>query len=135
MIQAIGYIRRSTDRQEESLDQQRAKLEAFARQQGWKLAHVYADDAVSGSEMERPGLSHLLASVQSRDDIGAVITWDRNRLARPNARTVSGTKLTHRLHRSPSGPGRPQTTKPVPDTLPAVSSGATPPTPPASASD
>jgi len=133
MTNAIGYIRRSTDRQEESLDQQRAKLEAFARQQGWTLAHVYADDAVSGSEMERPGLSHLLASVQSRDDIGAVITSDRNRLARP--RTVSGTKLTHRLHRSPSGAGRPQTTKPVPDTLPAVSSGATPPTPPASASD
>ena len=30
MVNAIGYVRRSTNRQEESLDQQRAKLEAGA---------------------------------------------------------------------------------------------------------
>ena len=31
MVQAIGYVRRSTNRQEESLEQQRAKLQNFAQ--------------------------------------------------------------------------------------------------------
>ncbi len=83
MIQAIGYIRRSTDRQEESLDQQRAKLEAYAKQRGWELTHVYSDDAITGSDMMRPGLRQLIEDAQRRDDVGVVLTWDRNRLARP----------------------------------------------------
>ena len=48
-MNAIGYIRRSTNRQEESLDQQRSKLQGFAAAHGWTLAEVYVDDAISGS--------------------------------------------------------------------------------------
>lgn len=73
MLNAIGYIRRSSDRQEESLGQQRARLEAFAKQQGWNLAHVYVDDAISGSEMQRPGLSQLLHDVEQRQDVGVSV--------------------------------------------------------------
>ena len=83
MIQAIGYIRRSTDLQEESLDQQRARLEAFAESRGWSLVTIYSDDAISGSEMNRPGLRELVRDVARRDEVDVVVTWDRNRLARP----------------------------------------------------
>ena len=96
MIQAIGYIRRSSDRQEESLDQQQAKLEAFAKSKGWALVHVYADDAISGSEMTRPGLTRLLSAAEQRPDIQYVVAWDRNRLARPKD-AVDGLMLERQL--------------------------------------
>lgn len=56
MINAIGYVRRSTNRQEESLDQQRTKLESYAQAHGWTLAKVSVDDAISGSDMDRSDL-------------------------------------------------------------------------------
>src|SRR5687767_12967912 len=96
MVQAIGYVRRSTDRQEESLDQQRAKLEAFAQARGWQLMHVYVDDAISGSDMQRPGLLALLQRAEQDKHVEAVVTWDRNRLARPKD-PVEGLLLEHRL--------------------------------------
>ncbi len=89
MTKALGYVRRSTDRQEESLDQQRAKLDTFAKGQGWELVDVFADDAISGSELSRPGLDQLLSEAAARDDVQAVITWDRNRLARPKMRSMA----------------------------------------------
>jgi site-specific DNA recombinase len=82
MTIAIGYIRRSTDRQEESLDQQRAQIEAFAAARGWTLDAIYQDDAISGSEMSRPGLDQLRAAA-ANPAVHAIIAWDRNRLARP----------------------------------------------------
>jgi site-specific DNA recombinase len=82
MTNAIGYIRRSTDRQEESLDQQRAQLEAFAQKNGWTLKDVYCDDAISGSDFDRPGLQQLLNASKAAD-VDVVMAWDRNRIARP----------------------------------------------------
>lgn len=82
MTRAIGYVRRSTDRQEESLDQQRSQLDAFAKAKGWELGIIYEDDAISGSELRRPGLDQLRAAAQD-PAVQVVIAWDRNRLARP----------------------------------------------------
>jgi DNA invertase Pin-like site-specific DNA recombinase len=93
---AIGYVRRSTNRQEESLEQQREKLAAFAASKGWTLTKIYEDDAISGSDMQRPGLESLLAHAESDKDIGVVLAWERNRLARPKD-PVDGLLLERRL--------------------------------------
>ncbi len=82
MTRAIGYVRRSTDRQEESLDQQRAQLHAYAKSHGWELVAIYEDDAISGSELNRPGLGQLRSAAQD-PTVQVVIAWDRNRIARP----------------------------------------------------
>lgn len=82
MTRAIGYVRRSTDRQEESLGQQRSQLTAFAESKGWQLTAIYEDDAISGSELSRPGLDQL-RSAANDPSVQVVIAWDRNRLARP----------------------------------------------------
>jgi site-specific DNA recombinase len=99
MTRAIGYVRRSTDRQEESLDQQKAKLEAFAQAKGWTLEAVYTDDAISGSDMNRPGLEQLLSKAAASRDVDVVLAWDRNRLARPKD-PIDGMMLERRLAES-----------------------------------
>jgi DNA invertase Pin-like site-specific DNA recombinase len=96
MTQAIGYVRRSTDRQDESLDQQRAKLESYAKGQGWELVEVFTDDAISGSDMDRPGLAAMMQRARTDGGVGAVLTWDRNRLARPKD-PVDGLMLERQL--------------------------------------
>ncbi len=98
MTQAIGYIRRSTDRQEESLDQQRAQLEAFANKNGWTLKAVYCDDAISGSNLDRPGLQQLLNASES-SDVDVIMAWDRNRIARPKD-ALDGLLLERKLQDS-----------------------------------
>jgi hypothetical protein len=99
MTRAIGYIRCSTDRQEESLAQQRTKLEAFALAKGWTLETVYVDDAISGSDLKRPGLEQLLARAAASQDVDVVLAWDRNRLARPKD-PIDGMMLERRLAES-----------------------------------
>jgi len=93
---AIGYVRRSTNRQEESLEQQREKLAGFAAAKGWTLAKIYEDDAISGSDMQRPGLESLLRHAEEATDVGIVLAWERNRLARPKD-PVDGLLLERRL--------------------------------------
>jgi site-specific DNA recombinase len=94
-MKAIGYVRRSTDKQDESLTQQRERLSTFARQHGWSLVEIYSDDAVSGSELSRPGLEKLIAAA-SGSDVDIVLIWDRNRLARPKD-AIDGMLLERRL--------------------------------------
>ena len=96
MTHAIGYVRRSSDRQDESLEQQRAKLEAYAQVQGWTLKAIYTDDAISGSELSRPGLEQLLADATASGEVDVVLAWDRNRLARPKD-PIDGIMLERRL--------------------------------------
>ena len=95
MTKAIGYVRRSTDRQEESLDQQRSRLAEFAKSRDWQLADIFEDDAISGSEMKRPGLDNLLQAA-SQPDVEIVLVWDRNRLARPKD-AIDGMLLERQL--------------------------------------
>src|SRR5262245_8872095 len=98
MTKAIGYVRRSTDRQEESLDQQRTRLAEFAKAKGWQLVEVFEDDAISGSEMRRPGLDQLLAAA-AKPGVDVVLAWDRNRLARPKD-AVDGLMLERQIQRA-----------------------------------
>ncbi|HRT97634.1 MAG TPA: recombinase family protein, partial [Planctomycetota bacterium] len=46
---AVGYARRSTDRQEQSLGDQRKVVEAYAQKAGYGILDWYTDDAISGA--------------------------------------------------------------------------------------
>ena len=66
---AYGYARVSTDQQRDSgisLDEQRVKIEARCRENGWQLEHVYVDAGVSGSTPlgKRAEGAKLLRTVQ-----------------------------------------------------------------------
>ena len=57
---AVAYIRVSTDKQVErgaSLEDQRAKIEAYAMLYDLELLHTYVDAGVSAKSLERPALA------------------------------------------------------------------------------
>src|SRR3984893_10537489 len=67
-MQAIGYVRVSTDRQAElgvSLEAQEAKIRAMANVQGADLGEVIVDGGESAKSLNRPGLQRLIALANS----------------------------------------------------------------------
>lgn len=96
----VIYLRRSTSRQEESLESQLdvalrnaarldvhvdaglAHLEMAIEDGRAVVGDLYVDDARTGADMERPGLAALLARVQGADRPTHVFTWSRDRLSR-----------------------------------------------------
>jgi site-specific DNA recombinase len=62
-LKAAGYVRVSSKEQvdNESLSTQRQSIKNFAKQQGWKLAEIYADEGISGGSVkERHALLQCL---------------------------------------------------------------------------
>ena len=62
---AVGYLRRSTDRQEQSIDDQKRALEAYASEHGLRLGKFYIDDAISGtSTVGRRAFQQMMQDAQ-----------------------------------------------------------------------
>jgi DNA invertase Pin-like site-specific DNA recombinase len=83
-MQAIGYVRVSTDRQAEqgvSLEAQEAKIRAMATVQGADLDEVIVDGGESAKSLNGPGLQRLLALINA-GKVQAVIVAKLDRLAR-----------------------------------------------------
>ncbi len=81
---AVGYARRSTDRQEQSIPDQKKAIEAFAKRQGLRLLRFYDDDAISGTTTgERQGFLSLVADAGRRScPFRYVIVYDVKRFGR-----------------------------------------------------
>lgn len=83
-VPVAGYIRVSTDGQAEhgwGLPEQRAKVEEHCRRKGYTLVELAADEGVSGTLAERPGLRRLLALAEA-GAIKAVVTPRVDRIGR-----------------------------------------------------
>ena len=66
---AVGYVRVSTLEQASegvSLDAQRDKIRAYCKFNSIKLIDIAADEGVSGSTLDRPGLQDALRMVKDR---------------------------------------------------------------------
>jgi len=76
---AVAYLRRSTDKQEQSLGDQRVEVSRYAEEHGYQVIREYVDDAISGtSAEERPGFQRMIADAQA-GDFQAVIVWNSDR--------------------------------------------------------
>lgn len=84
---ALGYIRRSKESgaRTVSLEDQRARIEAYCRAQGWALVEILADDGVSGGRRER--LDRLAERVRATG-ARAVVVYHLDRFARDLAATL-----------------------------------------------
>src|ERR1035441_4724611 len=83
-MQAVGYVRVSTERQADqgvSLDAPDAKVRAMATVQGATLVDVIVDGGESAKSLNRPGLQRLLALVNG-GKVQAVIVAKLDRLTR-----------------------------------------------------
>jgi DNA invertase Pin-like site-specific DNA recombinase len=49
---AVAYLRRSTDRQDQSIGDQRRAIEAYAVRDGFEIVRWYEDDAISGTSVD-----------------------------------------------------------------------------------
>lgn len=81
---AVGYVRRSTDRQEQSIPDQERAIERFAKEKQLSLLRFYVDDAISGtSTANRRGFQELIADAQKRDcPFSFIIVYDVKRFGR-----------------------------------------------------
>jgi site-specific DNA recombinase len=79
------YVRVSTTRQaqQQTSEQQRERLVAQVREQGWSLgeAHIFRDEGYSGSVLARPGLDRLRDAARNRE-VDRVLVTAPDRLAR-----------------------------------------------------
>ncbi|UCE58436.1 MAG: recombinase family protein [Phycisphaerales bacterium] len=81
---AVGYVRRSTDRQEQSIPDQKQAIDAYAAEHGLRLGKFYVDDAISGtSTIGRRAFQQMMQDAQSpsrRFDL--IIVYDVKRFGR-----------------------------------------------------
>lgn len=83
-MNAVAYIRFSTDDQSASLGQQRDVIERWAKENGHTIIDWITDDGVSGTlrEDRRPGLGNLLEAVRNRNDFHIAVCYDLSRFGR-----------------------------------------------------
>ncbi len=75
-MKVVGYIRVSTEEQAtngQSLDAQRAKVEAYAKLYDLELVTVIEDAGQSGKTLSRTGLQAALAMLRRGDAVGLVV--------------------------------------------------------------
>lgn len=84
-IAAAGYARRSSDLQERSVPDQKAYLEKWAKQNGYRIVRWYVDDAISGTSTKgRDQFERMItdAEAKQRRDFEAVLCYDISRFSR-----------------------------------------------------
>ena len=81
---AVGYLRRSTDRQEQSIPDQKKAVERYADENDLQLSRFFIDDAISGTDaLRRPGFQEMVAQAQQKSrPFSYVVVYDVKRFGR-----------------------------------------------------
>jgi site-specific DNA recombinase len=82
LVPAVGYIRMSTDRQEDSPARQRRDIESLAERLGYRITSWYEDHGLTGTESaNRPEFIRLLDNAKS-GKFRAVLLSEQSRMSR-----------------------------------------------------
>jgi site-specific DNA recombinase len=98
---AVGYLRRSTNRQEQSIGDQKAALDRHAQDHGYSILRFYTDDAISGTSTDaRKAFQKLLQDAQADTcDFRAVLVYDIKRFGRVDNDEAGHYRYLLRRHR------------------------------------
>lgn len=82
LIPAVGYIRMSTDQQEDSPARQRVEIEKLAARDGYRIIAWYEDHGLTGTESaNRPEFQSLLQAA-ARGEFQAILLSEQSRFSR-----------------------------------------------------
>ncbi len=81
-LKAVAYVRRSTDRQEQSLADQQVALQRYADENGFEILRVYTDDAISGTSADNRKAFQQLITDAMHPDFRYVLCYDVKRFSR-----------------------------------------------------
>ena len=80
---AVLYLRRSTDRQEASIVDQRSHLVRYAAEQGFEILDEFIDDGISGTSANARGaFQRMIAEAQGNARFRFILTYDIKRFSR-----------------------------------------------------
>lgn len=86
LVPAAGYLRRSTEKQEKSLDDQRSEIERYAAQHGYSVVRWFEDDGISGDlTTKRKGFQAMHRAACNGRDFDVILVWDSDRFGRFNS--------------------------------------------------
>jgi len=69
LTRAAGYLRRSTNKQEKSLEDQRREIERYAEAHSYKIVVWFVDDGISGDDTDkRAGFQRMHADACNGKD-------------------------------------------------------------------
>jgi hypothetical protein len=80
---AVGYVRMSTDKQEDGPAQQKSEIEKLAKSLGYRILRWYEDHGISGAKTnKRPEFRTMIRDAEVRGDFKAILCWDQDRFGR-----------------------------------------------------
>ena len=81
---AIVYLRRSTDKQEQSIPDQRKAIQKYAEDNGYKIIREYVDDGISGAATgKREAFKRMFSEIEKPNkDFNTVLVYDTSRWSR-----------------------------------------------------
>ncbi len=82
MINAVAYVRMSSDKQEASPKQQREEITKLAKRESYRILRWYTDEAVSGDATEKRIQFQQMIKDAKAGEFGAVLAWDQDRFGR-----------------------------------------------------
>src|SRR5262245_20670968 len=83
LLSAVAYYRMSSDRQEASIPDQRAAVEAHAVKHGYQIIREYMDPGISGDDTERRvEFQRMLRDAKDIGDFQVILCWDQDRFGR-----------------------------------------------------
>lgn len=78
----VGYIRRSVENENLSLQAQEKSIRAFAESQGWDLVNLYCDSNESGKSLQRPAFQQMMQDILSEINADLILVPKLDRISR-----------------------------------------------------
>jgi site-specific DNA recombinase len=83
LTQAVAYYRMSTDKQETSIDIQRAAVRQYAEKNGINIRREYIDEGISGdATVRRLDFQRMIEDAKRKADFTKILCWDMDRFGR-----------------------------------------------------